>query len=138
MKSGQPKPSALTDEAPATVPQTTPTGIGYGHPEYQFVQSIMEMQKSLGEINASILGLGKSIDSTKAKVDDLVNWKNRILGGAIVLGVVISVLVFAVTKAWDYISIKSPAITQTVNQAPAQQQTLPIPNPAPVTPKANP
>ena len=74
------------DEAPASIPQTTPRSIGYGHPEFQFVQSIMEMQKSLGEINASIQALNKTVDSTKSKVDDLVNWKNMILGGAITIG----------------------------------------------------
>jgi hypothetical protein len=33
------------DEAPASMAQTTPTSIGYGHPEYQFVQGLMEMQR---------------------------------------------------------------------------------------------
>ncbi len=46
----------------------------------------MEMQKSLGEINASIQALNKTVDSTKSKVDNLVNWKNMIMGGAITLG----------------------------------------------------
>lgn len=100
---------SASDEAPATVPQTTPTGIGYGHPEYQFVQSIMEMQKSLGEINASIKALSKSVDSTKSKVDDLVKWKNMILGGVIVAGVLISGMAYLLNKASDYITFKNPA-----------------------------
>jgi hypothetical protein len=79
----------LPDEVPASIAQTTPRTIGYGHPEYNFVSAIMEMQKSLGEINASIQALNKTTESTKSKVDDLVNWKNMILGGAITVGFLI-------------------------------------------------
>jgi len=79
------------DEAPASIPQTSPRSIGYGHPEYQFIQSIMEMQKSLGEINASIQALNKTVESTKSKVDDLVKWKNMIMGGAITIGFLLGI-----------------------------------------------
>lgn len=125
--------SKVADEAPTSVPQTTPFGIGYGHPEYQFVQSIMEMQKSLGEINASIQALGKSVEGVKAKVDKLEEWKNMILGGAIVAGVLISVAVFLVTKASDYITLKAPAM-QSVPAAAPQAATITTPPPAPATP----
>jgi hypothetical protein len=104
------KSQPAVDEAPATVPQTTPTAIGgYGHPEYQFVQAIMEMQKSLGEINASIASLTKSVESTKTKVDDLVKWKNMILGGVLVGGALISGFAYLITKASDYITVKTPS-----------------------------
>lgn len=93
------------DEAPASTPQIEPKNIGYGHPEYQFVQSIMEMQKSLGEINASIKTLSSSISSTNSKVDDLVKWKNMILGGAIVVGVLLSGSYIIISKAADYLTI---------------------------------
>lgn len=114
------------DEAPATVPQTTPTGIGYGHPEYQFVQSIMEMQKSLGEINASIASLGKSVESTKTKVDDLVKWKNMILGGVLVAGVLISGFSFLIAKVSDYIMIK-PSAVQIIQAPPVTPPAQPTP-----------
>ena len=119
------KGAPATDEAPATIPQTTPAGIGYGHPEYQFVQAIMEMQKSLGQINASIQALEKSVEGTKSKVDDLVNWKNRILGGTITVGVLFSVLVFLITK--DYLSFKPQPQAPTSIQAPISQTTPPAP-----------
>jgi len=101
---------STSNEAPVDIPQTTPKGIGYGHPEYQFVQSVMELQKHLGEINASIKSLERSVDntnsrieclgdinaslktltqttdSTKSKVDDLIKWKHMILGGAAAIG----------------------------------------------------
>ena len=107
MANGPAKP--IADEAPATVPQTTPTAIGYGHPEYQFVQAIMEMQKSIGEVKASVDSLRTVVEGTKSKVDDLVNWKHKIIGGVAVLGVVITLTWIIITKFWDYVTIKSPA-----------------------------
>ncbi|MEQ1738763.1 MAG: hypothetical protein ABL884_02565 [Methyloglobulus sp.] len=98
-----------SDEAPASIPQTPPPSIGYGHPEFHFVQSIMEMQKSLGEINASISSLSKSVESIKSKVDDLVKWKNMILGGAIATGAILSIIFFILTKASEYITINIPS-----------------------------
>lgn len=95
----------IADETPASAPQTVPKGIGYGHPEYQFVQAIMEMQKSLGEINASIKTLNASVASSNAKVDDLVKWKNMILGGVFVIGAIFSATYFIVSKASDYLTI---------------------------------
>ncbi|WP_104427946.1 hypothetical protein [Methylobacter tundripaludum] len=105
------------DEAPASIPQTTPRSIGYGHPEFQFVQSIMEMQKSLGEINASIQALNKTVDSTKSKVDDLVNWKNMIFGGAITIGFLIGLAV-AMFKIFEHVPVIPPSSTQVI-QAPS-------------------
>lgn len=74
-----------------------PRGFGYGHPEFHFIQAIMEMQKSLGEINASLASLRTITEGTKAKVDDLVRWKHMILGGAVALGFVLG-LGLAVVK----------------------------------------
>jgi len=69
----------------------------------------MEMQKSIGELKAVISDTTTSINSMKSKVDSLVEWKNKILGGAIVLGAVIALASFLVTKFSDYITIASPA-----------------------------
>lgn len=81
----------------APVQESTPPRLGYGHPEYNFIQSIMEMQKSLGEINASIQALRAVVDSTKSKVDELVKWKHMIIGGAITIGFLAS-LALSVVK----------------------------------------
>ena len=110
----------VSDEAPASIPQTTPRSIGYGHPEYQFVQSIMEMQKSLGEINASILALTKTVDSTKSKVDELVTWKNMVFGGAITLGFLITIVI-AVIKLFDHNPI-NPSLVPTIQSQPSIHQ----------------
>ena len=125
--------SKATDEAPASVPQTTPPAIGYGHPEYQFVQAILEMQKSLGEINASLVALNKSVDGVKAKVDKLEEWKNMIFGGAIVAGVLISVASYMLSKASEYVTFKAPA-TQLAPAVPAPPIATPSPPAAPETP----
>lgn len=117
-----PGPVKPPDEAPASIPQTTPTAIGYGHPEYQFVQAIMEMQKSLGELKSSIDSVKASTDSTSKKVDDLVGWKNRILGGAFVLGILATAIGIVIGKFSDYITIKAPA---------PQVQIQPAPEPPP-------
>jgi len=109
------------DVSPAPV-QTVPS-IGQGHPEYHFVQSIMEMQKSLGQINASIESLTKTVDSTKSKVEDLVKWKNMIFGGAIVIGLFCSLAGFAVTKFSGYVTIKAPEDqVQTSKPAPPPEE----------------
>lgn len=120
-------PNTSNDEAPASIPQTTPRSIGYGHPEYQFVQSIMEMQKSLGEINASIQSLSKTVDSTKSKVDDLVNWKNMIFGGAITIGFFLGLAVTMV-KLFEHVPVSPPYPPQTIQPPsalppPADQKT---------------
>lgn len=91
-------PSNIPDPGTtAPVQESTPRHIGYGHPEYAFVQAIMELQRSLGEINASLQSLRVTTESTKAKVDDLVKWKHMILGGAVTLGFLMG-LVIAVVK----------------------------------------
>ena len=77
-------------EAPASLPQITPKGIGYGHPEYHFVQSVMELQKSNVEISTNISHLVSSVDSMKSKVDDLIKWKTLIIGGAVAIGFILA------------------------------------------------
>lgn len=98
------------DDAPASIPQTTPSNIGYGSQDHSFtLQAIMELQKSVSEMNANIGMLKSSVDNVKSKVDDLVSWKHRIIGGAFVLGAFLSVFAFFVGKFWDYFSIKTPS-----------------------------
>ena len=93
----------------------------------------MELQKSVGEMNANLQALKSSVDSTKTKVDDLVGWKNKILGGAAALVTVIAVLGFLIGKASDYVTFKQP--TQQPMVAPVGQPSATIP---PTTPKKAP
>lgn len=69
-----------------------------------------------------------SVNSTKAKVEDLVNWKNKILGGAFVLGAVITVFGFLIGKFSSYVTIAAPAAvapTPTTVNIPAQPASPP-------------
>lgn len=129
----KPAVQAVPQDTSPMPPQTTPTGIGFGHPEFHFVQAIMEMQKSLGEIKASIDALQKTTDSTKSKVDDLVKWKQMIIGGAVVFGAVCSGLGFFASKFSNYISFKAPSEQVQVHKVtPAPVEDVePTPAPAP-------
>jgi hypothetical protein len=91
-------------DAPASIPQITPRGIGYGHPEYQFMQTALELQKSIIELTATVNGMKITVDSVKTKVDDLVNWKSLIVGGAITLGFLIG-LGFTIMKTMDNVTV---------------------------------
>lgn len=59
------------DAVPASSPQTTPKGIGYGHPEYNFVQGLMELQKSVVRMETILESVKQTTDDTKSKVSRL-------------------------------------------------------------------
>ena len=80
--------------------------------------SIMEIQKAIGVMDAKLDNVNATMQSTKSKVDDLVGWKNKILGGAIVLGAVCALAGVFITKFSDYITITPPTKAATVQQAP--------------------
>lgn len=81
------------------------------------------MQKSLGEMSATLHATKSSLDGLKGKVDDLVSWKNKIIGGVAVLAVVFSLMGWLVGKASAYIDFRpagavSPAQPSTALPAP--------------------
>lgn len=92
-----------------------------GQHDHSFtLQAIMELQKSFTEVNTHLGALKTSVDGLKNKVDDLIAWKNRILGGAIVLGFIGALLGFLISKASDYVMLKPmPAASPTVSATPA-------------------
>lgn len=51
------------------------------------VESTKSKVDSWGDVKASFQTLTTSVESTKSKEDELMAWKNRILGGAVVVGV---------------------------------------------------
>ena len=97
----------VTPDEVARPPATAPFGGGGDHSFT--LQAVMEMHKSMGELKASVEGLRTTVDGVKTKVDDLIGWKDKILGGAAVLGAVIALGGFFVGKFWDNISFKSTA-----------------------------
>lgn len=109
---------AEEQDAPASIPQITPRGIGYGHPEYQFMQTALELQKSIIELTATVNGMKATVDGVKSKVDDLIKWKTLIVGGAITIGFLIG-LGFTIVKAMENVTVtfgKNDATEQSVKK----------------------
>jgi hypothetical protein len=117
-------------------PQVTPRFTA-GQADHSFtLQAIMELQKTVGEMNANVTGMKSSVDSVKTKVDDLVAWKNKLLGMAIGVGGAVSIVTFLLTKSYMTIGTPSaPSAAASAAQAPATiAPVAPVaPSPAPVT-----
>lgn len=103
---------------PQTSAETQPSRIapGMGHPEYHFVQAVMELRTAMHQMDTDskvamarlegkVESLKESSDSTRKKVEDLVRWKTLILGGAVAIGVLISALFGLVVKFGDRFSM---------------------------------
>jgi hypothetical protein len=119
MSTAKPKRDSTTTTPDASQGFSAPPQLGYGHGDNSFtLQAIMEMQKSMGEMNANILTMKGSVDGLRTKVEDLVNWKHRILGGVAVLAALLALLSFLIGKFSDNVSFKS-ASAQTEGAAPA-------------------
>ncbi len=101
-------------ESTPVLPQTSPNNYT-GHTHDFTLQAVMELQKSVGELTSTIKTMSTSLDGVKAKVDDLVGWKNKIIGGAAVLTVVGALLGFLVGKFSDLFVLKSSIQTEQVN-----------------------
>lgn len=115
-----------TDDEVPRAPQTTPRGVSTGMPGHDFtLQAIIELQKSIGEMNATVAATKSSVDGLKTKVDELVAWKNKILGGAAVLAAVVAILGFLLGKASDYVTLRSPPATGVQQPEPLPQATPP-------------
>lgn len=122
------KPAAATDSEPSTPAQTTPTGGAFGQVDHSFtLQAVMELQKSVGKLEHKIDSLSGSVDGMKSKVEDLVHWKHKILGGAAVLVFIGGAFGFLASKVSDHVSWKSPSTPATTpSSSPA---SAPVPTP---------
>lgn len=93
-------PQPDTDTTAPARSSPPPRGFGYGHPEFHFIQAIMEMQKSLARSmqpfnTCAPIWMGATLDDVSAR--RLGQWKHMILGCAITLGFVVG-LGLAVVK----------------------------------------
>lgn len=78
-----------------------------GQHDHSFtLQAIMELQKSSAEVSTRVEALKSSVDGLKAKVDDLVAWKYKILGGVAVAGICIGLAVSAAVWLSNYVTLK--------------------------------
>lgn len=124
-------------ESVSQVPQSTPIGFGVGAPSHDFtLQAVMELQKTVGEMNANLQAMSRSLDGVKTKVDDLVGWKHKIIGGAAALGLAATIIGFLLGKASEYITVKVPAQVAPVVTPPSSQTQAPpaVPPPSPNKP----
>lgn len=90
-------PSA-DNETPSSVPQTTPPRIGYGHPEFQFVQHVMELQKSITRLESILEHVQKTVDGTQSKV---ASFEKIMYAAGVVLAVALVVGGWMVNTAKD-------------------------------------
>jgi hypothetical protein len=105
-----------------------------GKSDHSFtLQAIMELKGSMGELKSSFNSLRDAIEGMKSKVDDLVSWKNRILGGAVVVGAVLTVAAFFIGKFFEYVTIKSPTAQVQTQSATPEPRAVP-PGKPPVKP----
>lgn len=93
-----------TPQPPQSIPTFYPE---HGGPDFT-LQCVIELQKSVGEMNATMRGMKESLDGVKSKVDDLIGWKHKIIGGAAVLVVVGGLVGWVIGKASDYVSVRVP------------------------------
>jgi hypothetical protein len=123
----------MTDgqSAPPTTDQTEQPPVDHYRRVLDYdvgVSMLMEMQSTLARLDEKFNGLRSSVDSMKGKVEDLVGWKNKILGGAIILGAVCSITGFGIAKFSSYVTIRTPHETHKTAE----------PSPAPAAPPAVP
>ena len=67
-----------------------------------------DMKVAAAKLESKIDHMNVTLESTKRKVDDLATWKAKILGGAIVVGIIISTVFGLAVKYGDRISITPP------------------------------
>jgi len=117
-KSANPTP----DEAPATVPQTTPVGIGYGHPEYSFIQISMELQKSVTRMETVLEEVRKTTDDTKTKVS---RFEKIIYAAGVLLLVALAIGGWMLNTAKDFAMTYYKASIEAQSKQPVQQPAAP-------------
>lgn len=105
------------DEAPATVPQTTPPGIGYGHPEYSFIQISMELQKSVTRMETILEEVRKTTDDTKAKVS---RFEKIIYAAGVLLLVALAIGGWMLNTAKDFAMTYYKASIEAQSKPPSQ------------------
>lgn len=106
------------EDVPDSAPQTTPKGIGYGHPEYSFVQGLMELNGSVARLQAILEGVKQTTDETKSKV---ASFEKIIYAAGVVLVICIAIGGWMLTTAKDFAMTYYKATLDT-----SVQQTAPV------------
>lgn len=104
------RPAAKPPESEPPHQPFTPAPVRTEQIDHSFtLQAIVGLEKSVAELGIHMQGVKTTLEGVKSKVDDLVAWKNRILGGAAMLALAIAAISFLAGKASDYVTFKMPA-----------------------------
>ena len=95
----QSNPGGGGQDVPPTPPQTTPKLIGYGHPEYNFVQGLMELNSTVARMQAVLEQVKQASDDTKAKVARL---EQIAYAGAAIIVIAVAVGGWMLNTAKDF------------------------------------
>jgi hypothetical protein len=118
---GRPSATLQNEVTPPDIPAPAQPMHGAEFPHFVW-QQLGDIQAKLGELGTKLDANAESIKGVKSKVDDLVAWKHKILGGAAMLGFVVAALGWLAGKASNYIEFRSP----TAQSAPAIPSVPPI------------
>lgn len=98
------KAPAVADASPTSLPSGSPPFSG--HQDHSFtLQTVMELNKTVGVLTASIDGLRRDVEAqTKSLGElrtDIVSIKMKIYAAGVLLTVLVACGGFIVNKAWD-------------------------------------
>ena len=105
----EPGPESPPKSFPEVPPSSYAQSVGIGH----VVESMMQMQQSIGELKANVDHLTRASDKQSGKLDRI---SHVIFAAGVVLAIVLSVGGFFMNKIWDGV------FTLLVHQHEQQQQ----------------
>lgn len=120
---------------PESVGGATTPPPSYANQDHSFIlQTVMELQKSTGELTSAVNALKESIDKQDSKMDKIEGTVSGVTHKMYAAGVVLAILVviggFIVNKAWDLMEKQLTQHMQTAAQ-PAKPPGKPPAKPKP-------
>jgi hypothetical protein len=93
-----PKPETSRDTPPTKFPEVPPTTYSESVGSAWLMESIMQMQQTIGELKATVSHLTTASDKQSAKLDSI---SHRMYAAGAVLTVVLALGGFFLSKIWD-------------------------------------
>jgi hypothetical protein len=119
------KPPTIAEAPPQSFPEVPPSAYAHSVGIGNVIESMMQMQQSIGELKSDVRHLANASESQSKKLDRI---SHIIFASGVVLVIVLAVGGFFLNKIWDGV-FNLMAQTQTVPKPPT-----PLPNPP--SPKA--
>jgi hypothetical protein len=117
-KPNLPKDTLRGQQAPAAAIIPAPSVARGGMDYTPFLwQQLGDIQKSLGALHTAVEGLNETTAATKSKVQELLDLRNKFVGGLVVLGVLVTsasgLVVWAANKIWNtFGELAKPALAE--------------------------